>query len=62
MENFWVMKLINDSTAVKIMLKPGIVTDTQFEIIAPQFNKTDRLINSGHYGLADTALVNIIHP
>jgi len=62
MDNFWVMKLINDSTAVKVMLKLGIVTDTQIEIISPLFSKNDRLINSGHYGLADTAMVNIIHP
>jgi hypothetical protein len=62
MDNFWVMKLINDSTAVKVLLKPGIVTDTQIEIISPLFSKDDRVIISGHYGLADTAMVNIIHP
>ena len=62
MENYWVMKLINDSTAVKIPVKTGIVTDNQIEILSPQFNKPDRLINSGHYGLPDTALVNIIQP
>ena len=62
MENFWVMKLINDSTAVKVLLKTGIVTDSQIEILMPLFDKNDRLINSGHYGLADTARVNIIHP
>ncbi|HEY3370064.1 MAG TPA: HlyD family efflux transporter periplasmic adaptor subunit [Prolixibacteraceae bacterium] len=62
MENFWVMKLINDSTAVKIPVKTGIMTDTQIEIIAPLFDKTDRIINTGNYGLPDTALVNIIQP
>jgi hypothetical protein len=62
MENFWVMKLINDSTAVKIPVKTGIVTDTRIEIISPLFDKFDRLINSGNYGLPDTALVNIIQP
>lgn len=60
MENFWVMKLINDSTAVKIPVKTGIVTDSQVEIISPLFNKPDRIINTGNYGLPDTALVNII--
>jgi len=62
MEKFWVMKLINDSTAIKIPVKTGIVTDTQVEIISPLFDKSDRLINTGNYGLPDTALVNIIQP
>jgi biotin carboxyl carrier protein len=62
MENFWVMKLINDTTAVKIPVKTGIVTNTQVEIISPLFDKLDRLINTGNYGLPDTALVNIIQP
>ncbi|HAH23189.1 MAG TPA: RND transporter [Prolixibacteraceae bacterium] len=62
MENFWVMKLINDSTAVKIPVKTGIVTDNQAEIISPVFDKSDRLINTGNYGLPDTARVNIIQP
>lgn len=60
MENFWVMKLINDSTAVKIPVKTGITTDSQVEIISPAFDKSDRLINTGNYGLPDTARVNII--
>jgi len=62
MESFWVMKLINDSTAVKVLIKPGIVTDHQVEILTPKFNQIDRLINSGHYGLPDTALIHIIKP
>lgn len=62
MENFWVMKLINDSTAVKIPVKTGIVTDTQVEILSPQFDKLDRIINTGNYGLPDTARINIIQP
>jgi hypothetical protein len=62
MEQFWVMKLINDSTAVKIPVKSGIVTDKQVEILSPLFDKNDRLINTGNYGLPDTALVNIVKP
>lgn len=62
MENYWVMKLINDSTAVKIPVKTGIVTDTQIEILSPVFDKLDRLVKTGNYGLPDTALVNIIQP
>lgn len=62
MENYWVMKLIDDSTAVKVAVKPGIVTDTRIEILSPSFANTDRLVNSGHYGLPDTARVNITQP
>lgn len=62
MQNYWVMKLINDSTVIKIPVKTGIVTDTQVEILSPLFDKLDRLINTGNYGLPDTALVNIIQP
>jgi multidrug efflux pump subunit AcrA (membrane-fusion protein) len=62
MQNYWVMKLIDDSTAVKIQVKTGIVTDSQVEILSPLFDKLDRLINTGNYGLPDTALVKIIQP
>ena len=56
------MKLINDSTAIKVPVKIGIVTDAQVEISAPLFDKFDRLINTGNYGLPDTARINIIQP
>ena len=62
MENFWVMKLINDSIAIKVLVKTGIVTDQQIEILSPQFDLKDRLIQTGNYGLPDTARVNIIQP
>ncbi len=62
MENFWVMKLINDSVAIKVLVKTGIVTDQQIEIISPKFELKDRLVQTGNYGLPDTARVNIIQP
>jgi len=62
MENFWVMKLINDTTAVKVAIKTGMVSGDKIEIISPTFTQSDRLINTGNYGLADTAFVNIIQP
>ena len=58
-ENFWVMKLINDSIAVKVPIIKGISTDTHVEILSPKFSKDDRLINTGNYGLPDTANVKI---
>ncbi|MCX6238600.1 MAG: efflux RND transporter periplasmic adaptor subunit [Bacteroidia bacterium] len=62
MDNFWVMKLINDTTAVKVHIKTGITAGNKIEILSPTFTQRDRLINSGNYGLSDTAFVNIIQP
>ena len=60
MEKFWVMKLINDSMAVKTLIIPGITAGNKVEILSPAFSPNDRIINKGNYGLADTAFVNII--
>jgi len=59
MENFWVMKLINDSTAVKVPVTKGISTNERFEILSPQFSPDDRILKTGQYGLSDTAYVHI---
>ncbi|MEO8148346.1 MAG: HlyD family efflux transporter periplasmic adaptor subunit [Bacteroidia bacterium] len=59
MESFWVMKLINDTTAVRVPVNKGIVTEDKIEILSPIFNESDRILNSGHYGLADTAFVSV---
>jgi hypothetical protein len=60
MQNFWVMKLINDSMAVKIPVKTGILGTDSIEVISPVFNVTDRILNSGNYGLGDTVKVRSI--
>jgi hypothetical protein len=62
MENFWVMKLINDTTAVRINVIKGISDGDKTEILGPFFTQRDRLINAGNYGLSDTAFVNVIQP
>jgi hypothetical protein len=59
MKEFWVMKLINDSTAVKIPIETGNKSETEIEILKPEFKAEDRIIYSGNYGLADTAYVKI---
>jgi multidrug efflux pump subunit AcrA (membrane-fusion protein) len=58
-ENFWVMKLLNDSTAVKIPVKPGLQHENKQEILSPVFQPNDRIISEGNYGLNDTAKVKI---
>jgi multidrug efflux pump subunit AcrA (membrane-fusion protein) len=59
-DEFWVMKMINDSTAVKVPVKKGIENDQVIEILAPLFNLKDRIINVGNYGIADTAKVKVV--
>ena len=59
MTEFWVMKLINDSTAIKVPVKKGYENSEEVEIASPEFLKTDRIILTGSYGLPDTARIII---
>ena len=54
------MKLINDSTAVKVPIKKGIESQGKIEITEPVFTANDKIIQTGNYGLEDTARVTII--
>lgn len=56
---WWVMKMMNDSTAVKVPVVMGLQTDSMVQIISPVFTSSDRFLTSGNYGLPDTALVSI---
>ncbi len=57
LEKFWVMKLINNSTAIRVDIQKGIENDSLIQIVKPQFNPNDRIIFDGAYGLPDTAIV-----
>jgi hypothetical protein len=57
---FWVMKLIDDSTAIKVPVIKGFETNTEVEITEPVFLNSDRIILTGNYGLPDTASIIII--
>lgn len=57
---FWVMKLTNDSTAVRVNVEKGLENNDDIEITSPIFLSTDRFILTGNYGLPDTARINII--
>ncbi len=56
-QQFWVMKMINDSTAVKVAVSQGLRTPDRIEITAPAFAADDRFLATGNYGLGDTAKV-----
>lgn len=58
---FWVMKLIDPTTAVKVPITKGIEVGDRVEIISPKFSKDDKIVVTGNYGLSDTAKVKIVH-
>lgn len=62
LSEFWVMKMINDTTAIKVPVKTGIETGERVEIIYPAFSPKDKILLSGNYGLPDTALVIVASP
>lgn len=62
MQNFWVMKLVNDSMAVKVPVLTGINQEEFIQITKPVFNISDLFLTSGNYGLNDTAFVKVIKP
>lgn len=57
---FWVMKMIDSNTAVKVAIQRGIETNDKVEILAPTFNAGDKILTGGNYGLGDTAKVKIV--
>ncbi|HLP75048.1 MAG TPA: HlyD family efflux transporter periplasmic adaptor subunit [Bacteroidales bacterium] len=56
---FWVMKLVNDSVAVKTGIQKGIENEEEVEVTSPRFLPEDRIILTGNYGLTDTAHVSL---
>jgi multidrug efflux pump subunit AcrA (membrane-fusion protein) len=60
--NFWVMKMIDSVTAVKVPIVKGLEIANRIEIIHPSFSTSDRILLTGNYGLPDTAKVKIVKP
>ena len=58
--SFWVMKLIDSATAVKVQVEKGMEFPDRIEILDPVFKGSDRILISGNYGLPDTAKVSIV--
>ena len=57
---FWVMKVIDSATAVKVPVTKGIETNDRVEITSPAFSANDRFLLSGNYGSGDTAKIKIV--
>ncbi|RYY67331.1 MAG: HlyD family efflux transporter periplasmic adaptor subunit [Chitinophagaceae bacterium] len=58
-EHFWVMKILDSTTAVKVPVIRGLETADRVEIVRPQFKPGDKIVLTGNYGLPDTAKVLI---
>jgi len=56
---FWIMKMTDSSTAVKIPVTTGMVTSDKVEITSPVLSASDIILLTGNYGLPDTAKVII---
>jgi biotin carboxyl carrier protein len=59
-ENFWVMKLIDTATAVKVPVVKGLEADDRIEILHSTLKQCDTVLTSGNYGMPDTAGVTIL--
>lgn len=57
---FWIMKLLNDTLAIKTSVAKGIENDSLVQIVNPKFQLTDRIIIDGAYALPDTAKIIIV--
>ena len=57
-DKFWVMKLINDSIAVKVPITVGLQRDSMREVLTG-LGMMDKIIVKGAYGLADSSLVKV---
>lgn len=57
--DFWIMKMINTNTAVKIPIKKGIETDDKVEVLEPILTANDKILLTGNYGVADTIKVKV---
>ncbi|MFD2784742.1 efflux RND transporter periplasmic adaptor subunit [Hymenobacter rubripertinctus] len=58
--SFWIMRLLNDSTAIKVPVQPGQEQQQgRIEIKSPHFSPQDRILVTGNYGLDDTAAVKV---
>lgn len=58
---FWVMKMTDSVTAVKVEVKKGLESGDKVQILEPEFSQSDLILTSGNYGLPDTAKVKIVN-
>jgi multidrug efflux pump subunit AcrA (membrane-fusion protein) len=57
--DFWVMRIYNDSIAVKTPIRKGIENDTIVELTSGNLTSNDIIITEGAFGLPDSSVVKI---
>jgi len=57
---FWVMKILDDSIAIKVPVKKGFGNNKMVEVISTVILADDLVIIEGAYGLSDSTLVKIV--
>jgi multidrug efflux pump subunit AcrA (membrane-fusion protein) len=58
-KDFWVMKVVNDSLALRVPVQTGLHNDSLTEIISKNISLSDKVISRGGYGLTDSTVVII---
>lgn len=59
LRHFWVMRLANDSTAVKVPVSVGNSNANYIEVSSPALSPADRIVLTGGYALEDNARITI---
>jgi len=58
-DQFWIMKVLNDSLAVKVPVVKGLEENGKTEILKPFLTDKDCIILKGAYGLSDSTTVKV---
>jgi multidrug efflux pump subunit AcrA (membrane-fusion protein) len=57
---FWIMQMVNDSTAVKVPVEKGLEQEDKVQIVSPPLSDSANILLTGNYGLNDTAKVKVM--
>ncbi|MGB4839435.1 MAG: HlyD family efflux transporter periplasmic adaptor subunit [Saprospiraceae bacterium] len=58
-DTFWVLKITQDSLAIKIPIIKGLEIEGSVEIISPNLKLSDMIVKNGGFGLPDSTKVKI---
>jgi len=61
-DQFWIMKIINNSIAVRVPVEKGLEENGKTEILKPILTDKDLIIIKGAYGLSDSTKVKVEQP
>ena len=56
-DEFWILKVTKDSLAIKVPIEKGLESNSKIEILKPELNTSDEIIQKGAFGLPDSIKV-----